>query len=84
MTSLIGESAADALWSHLAVAENARLISVYGYAKDNAFPPHLSARLLDACFVKHLLISISDDDTVELSQSVQRLLDAVAVPADVN
>lgn len=77
MASLIGESLADALWTHIDIAEAARLRAVFGYAKDNAFPPHLRVRLADPVFARHLVNSVRDEGVAELFDAVQQLLGRV-------
>ena len=75
MATLIGEAMAEALWTHIDLAEAARLRAVYGYAKDNAFPPHLKVRLADPVFAQHLISSVHDEGAEALSAAVRRLLD---------
>ncbi|MBH24723.1 MAG: hypothetical protein CMH57_09785 [Myxococcales bacterium] len=60
------------------MAEAERLVRVYGYPKDNAFPPPLRERLAEPRFTQALRHSIADEeDASHLLTALQRLLDAV-------
>ena len=74
--SIVGDPLAETLWPHIDIAETARLIAVYGYAKDNAFPSSLRVRLRDVNFAEHLLASVVDEGTPGLLEAAQQLLDA--------
>lgn len=58
-----------ALWPFLGLAEQARLVRVYGYPKDNALPPPLPSRLLDSRFVFDLREALDEAQDVPLSRS---------------
>ena len=57
------------LWPFVGLAEQARLVRVYGYPKDNASPPPLPLRLLDPRFVCDLRGALDEELDAPLSRS---------------
>ncbi len=76
---MLGPKFTDILWPYFDLAETQRLISIYGYPKDNALPPSLAERIHDPVFVSALQASIADslsDSTLHPSEvhTLQRAL----------